>query len=118
MIRIESNGATANEPVRDISVTMNVADFLGDYKLTAKIDTVNGNKADLHNPRIFMSLYRDADGLKAFADFKRKVDLPLVLTPHAREYEILTGNKLPDKMEERAEKVQDSARKLGAIIVL
>ncbi len=63
-------------------------------------------------------LLMDADGLKAFADFKRKVDLPLVLTPHAREYEILTESKLPDNLEERAEKVQKSARKLGATILL
>ncbi|MBN1785211.1 MAG: NAD(P)H-hydrate dehydratase [Candidatus Bathyarchaeota archaeon] len=63
-------------------------------------------------------LLLDADGLKAFADFKRKIELPLVLTPHAREFEILTGNKLPDNMDERAEKVQKSARKSGATIVL
>jgi len=63
-------------------------------------------------------LLLDADGLKAFAEFKRKVELPMVLTPHAREYEILTGNKLPDNVEGRAEKVQKSARKLGATILL
>ncbi len=33
-------------------------------------------------------LLLDADGLKAFSEFKRKLDCPLVLTPHAREYEI------------------------------
>ncbi len=63
-------------------------------------------------------LLLDADGLKAFAEFKRKVDLPLVLTPHAREYEILTGRKLPKDLEERAEEVQKAARKLGATILL
>ena len=63
-------------------------------------------------------LLLDADGLKAFAKFKRKVELPMVLTPHAREYEILTGNKLPDDVEGRAEKVQKSARELGATILL
>jgi len=63
-------------------------------------------------------LLLDADGLKAFAEFKRKVEFPMVLTPHAREYEILTGNKLPDDLEERAEKVQRNARKLGATILL
>jgi hydroxyethylthiazole kinase-like uncharacterized protein yjeF len=63
-------------------------------------------------------LLLDADGLKAFAEFKRKVELPLVLTPHAREYEILTGKKLPDDLEERAKKVQKRARKLGATILL
>lgn len=63
-------------------------------------------------------LLLDADGLKAFAEFKKKVDLPLVLTPHAREYEILTGNKLPKDIEEKADAVQKMARKLGATILL
>jgi len=51
----------------------------------------------------------DADGLKAFAEFKRKLDCPLVLTPHAREYEILTGNRLPNNLEEKAQEVQRMA---------
>ncbi|GAF92613.1 unnamed protein product, partial [marine sediment metagenome] len=63
-------------------------------------------------------LLLDADGLKAFAEFKRKVELPVVLTPHAREYEILTGNKLPNDLRKRAEKIQKRARKLGATILL
>jgi len=63
-------------------------------------------------------LLLDADGLKAFAEFKREVDWPLVLTPHAGEYEILTGRKLPKNLEQRAEKVHKTARKLGATILL
>ena len=63
-------------------------------------------------------LLLDADGLKAFAEFKRKVDLPLVLTPHAGEYQILTGRKLPKNLEKRAAEVQKTARKLGAVILL
>jgi len=63
-------------------------------------------------------LLLDADGLKAFAEFKRKVKWPLVLTPHAGEYEILTGRKLPKDLEKRAVEVQKTARKLGAVILL
>jgi len=63
-------------------------------------------------------LLLDADGLKAFVEFKWKVDWPLVLTPHAGEYEILTGRKLPKNLEQRAEKVQKTARKLGVTILL
>jgi len=63
-------------------------------------------------------LLLDADGLKAFADFKRKVNWPLVLTPHAGEYQILTGRKLPKDLEKRAEEVQKTARELGAVILL
>jgi hydroxyethylthiazole kinase-like uncharacterized protein yjeF len=63
-------------------------------------------------------LLLDADGLKAFSEFKRKMKMPLVLTPHAREYEIMTEKKLPNDFEERAEEVQGAARKLGATILL
>jgi NAD(P)H-hydrate epimerase len=63
-------------------------------------------------------LLLDADGLKAFAEYKRRVDFPLVLTPHAKEYEILTGKKLPNDLIKKAGKVQKKARKLGATILL
>jgi NAD(P)H-hydrate epimerase len=63
-------------------------------------------------------LLLDADGLKAFAEFKRRVDWPIVLTPHTGEYGILTGRKLPKDYEKRAEKVQKTARKLGTTILL
>jgi hydroxyethylthiazole kinase-like uncharacterized protein yjeF len=63
-------------------------------------------------------LVLDADGLKAFVEFKRKVNCPLVLTPHAGEYEILTGKKLPRDLKQRAEKVQKTARKLGATMLV
>ena len=63
-------------------------------------------------------LLLDADGLKAFAEFKRKIDCPLILTPHSREYEILTGTRLPDSLEEQALEVMRMARKLEATILL
>jgi NAD(P)H-hydrate epimerase len=63
-------------------------------------------------------LLLDADGLKAFAEFKRKVKCPLVLTPHAGEYQILTGKKLPKNLEKRTSEIQKTARKLGAVILL
>jgi len=63
-------------------------------------------------------LLLDADGLKAFAEFKGKAKCPLVLTPHAGEYQILTGRKLPEDPEKRAVEVQKAARNLGAVILL
>jgi hydroxyethylthiazole kinase-like uncharacterized protein yjeF len=63
-------------------------------------------------------LLLDADGLKAFAEFKRKLDCPLVVTPHAREYEILTGKRLPNNLEEKTQEVQRMAKKLGTTILL
>ncbi len=63
-------------------------------------------------------LLLDADGLKAFAEFKRKLNVPLVLTPHAGEYAILTGKKLPEDLKERVSEVQKTAAELGAVILL
>ena len=63
-------------------------------------------------------LLLDADGLKAFSEFKRKVNCPMVLTPHSREYEIFTGSNLPESLEDRREAVQKTARKFGVTILL
>ncbi len=63
-------------------------------------------------------LLLDADGLKAFAKFKRPLKVPLVLTPHAGEYTILTGETLPENQEERALAIQKTAKKLGAVVLV
>jgi NAD(P)H-hydrate epimerase len=63
-------------------------------------------------------LLLDADGLKAFAEFKRKLNVPSVLTPHAGEYAILTGKKLPEDLREKASEVQKTAAELGTTILL
>jgi len=63
-------------------------------------------------------LLLDADGLKAFAKFKRRLKTPLVLTPHAGEYAILTGKKLPDNLDGKVADVQKTAAELGAVILL
>jgi len=63
-------------------------------------------------------LLLDADGLKAFAKFKRPLKVPLVLTPHAGEYTILTGETLPENMEERALAIQETAKKLDAVVLV
>ncbi len=63
-------------------------------------------------------LLLDADGLKAFAEFKRPLKVPLVLTPHAGEYSILMGKKLPEDIEGRVKEVKRAAAELGAVILL
>jgi len=63
-------------------------------------------------------LLLDADGLKAFAGFKRKLNAPLVLTPHAGEYAMLTGKKLPEDLKEKVSEAQKTAAKLGAVLLL
>ncbi|MGD0450554.1 MAG: NAD(P)H-hydrate dehydratase [Candidatus Bathyarchaeia archaeon] len=63
-------------------------------------------------------LLLDADGLKAFAKFKRPLKVPLVLTPHSGEYTILTGEILPENQDERALAVQKTAKKLKAVVLV
>jgi ADP-dependent NAD(P)H-hydrate dehydratase / NAD(P)H-hydrate epimerase len=63
-------------------------------------------------------LLLDADGLKAFVEFKRRLKVPLVLTPHAGEFAILTGKTLPDDVDLRVKEVKQTAKELGAIILL
>jgi hydroxyethylthiazole kinase-like uncharacterized protein yjeF len=63
-------------------------------------------------------LLLDADGLKAFAQFKRPLKVPLVLTPHAGEYAILTGENLPENQKDRVLAVQKTAKKLEAVVLV
>ena len=63
-------------------------------------------------------LLLDADGLKAFAEFKYRLKSPLVLTPHAGEYQILTGERLPEGLEDRMRLVRKTAQDLDAVILL
>ncbi|MCW3999454.1 MAG: NAD(P)H-hydrate dehydratase [Candidatus Bathyarchaeota archaeon] len=63
-------------------------------------------------------LLLDADGLKAFAKFKRPLKVPLVLTPHAGEYAILTGAKLPEDQPDRVAAIQKTAKKLEATLLV
>ena len=60
----------------------------------------------------------DADGLKSFAEFRRKLKVPLVLTPHASEFTILSGKTLPEDLRGRIQMVKQTAAELGAVILL
>ncbi|MEM2593471.1 MAG: NAD(P)H-hydrate dehydratase [Candidatus Bathyarchaeia archaeon] len=60
----------------------------------------------------------DADGLKAFANFKHRLATPAVLTPHLGEYMILTGERPPEDLEGRAEHIRRTAEGLNAVILL
>jgi NAD(P)H-hydrate epimerase len=64
------------------------------------------------------ALLLDADGLKAFAEFKKPLKVPFVLTPHAGEYAVLTGRKVPESLAERVSEVQRTAAELHAVILL
>jgi hydroxyethylthiazole kinase-like uncharacterized protein yjeF len=63
-------------------------------------------------------LLLDADGLKAFAEFKHKATSPMVFTPHAGEYQILTDKEPPKELNEKAAEVQKTAEELGVVVLL
>jgi hydroxyethylthiazole kinase-like uncharacterized protein yjeF len=63
-------------------------------------------------------LLLDADGLKAFSEFKKPLKVPLVLTPHAGEYATLTGRKPQEDLRKRVSEVQKTAAKLKATVLL
>src|SRR5256884_481427 len=61
----------------------------------------------------------DADAIKAVAaDPKCLVGKKAVLTPHSREFQLLSGKALPDAPEERAEMVREMAKALGVTVLL
>src|SRR5207237_8574248 len=60
----------------------------------------------------------DADAIKAVAaDPKCLVGKKAVLTPHSREFQLLSGKALPNAPEERAEMVRETAKALGVTIL-
>lgn len=63
-------------------------------------------------------LLLDADGITAFAKFKRVLRNPVVFTPHANEFKSLSGVNLPIKREERIIEVEKLAKELKAVILL
>lgn len=62
----------------------------------------------------------DADGLNLLAPFKLKgsAELPLILTPHAGEFQKLTGAKNKEAVKDRVKAVRDFAQKHKVIVVL
>jgi NAD(P)H-hydrate epimerase len=66
-----------------------------------------------------LSVLFDADGLKAMATERELLRNPRwVVTPHAKEFEMLTGVDLPKDVAGRAEEVRRAAKELGCVILL
>lgn len=100
---IRSNGGQApfpHESERRIPVVLAVPDLEGEYALRAEIDTVNGKPANLPNPRLHLSLYRDGalgssvedSQLKAIVDVERTLLFPETMRFMGRLYEDDTTN--------------------------
>ena len=63
-------------------------------------------------------LLLDADGLKIFGEIRHKLSVPVVFTPHAGEYQALTGHLPPAGLWAKAEDVRKSAEELGGVVLL
>ncbi|MFA7080133.1 MAG: NAD(P)H-hydrate dehydratase [Candidatus Bathyarchaeia archaeon] len=63
-------------------------------------------------------LVLDADAIKAFAKIKRPLKVPVILTPHIGEYAILTGEKVPEELDERVSAIQKTAKQLNAVLLV
>ncbi|MCX8170779.1 MAG: NAD(P)H-hydrate dehydratase [Candidatus Bathyarchaeota archaeon] len=87
---------------------------LGLHKETG--EAVNDIIREAEKRRIPLLL--DADGLKAFANFKRRLETPTVLTPHLGEYTLVAGEKPPGDLEGRAKHVKKTAEELNSVILL
>lgn len=74
-IVLRANGSTQE---KRIDVNLAVADVVGDYEMTVRLDDVNGKAADLHNPKYFLSFAKDGDGVKAFLDEERSLLIPQI----------------------------------------
>jgi hydroxyethylthiazole kinase-like uncharacterized protein yjeF len=60
----------------------------------------------------------DADGLKAFAGAKKRLESPAVYTPHRQEFKILTGRDVDGDLGERCKAVREEAARLNSTILL
>lgn len=74
-IVLRANGSLQE---KRIDVNLAVADVVGDYEMTVRLDEVNGKQADLHNPKYFLSFARDGEGVKAFLDEERSLLIPQI----------------------------------------
>ena len=63
-------------------------------------------------------LVLDADGLKAYAENPIKLKVPVVFTPHSREFIVLTGMAAKGTHLEKGSVVQSEAKRLGAVVLL
>jgi hydroxyethylthiazole kinase-like uncharacterized protein yjeF len=105
---------TALKPLMELSDAIVLGPGLGLHQETKEavkdiIESVDGAGKPL---------LLDADGLKAFADFKKRLSAPLVLTPHSGEYAMLSSKKLREALRERVSEVERTASELDAVVLL
>jgi len=111
---LNPNNMTALKPYVEMVDAVVLGPGLGLHSETKEFVKVCVNTVESAGKALLL----DADGLKAFAEFKKPLKIPFVLTPHAGEYTVLTGRKLPENIAERVAEVQRTATELHAVILL
>lgn len=81
-IEITSNGNTAlaEQESRIINVHMNVANIVGEYDVQITLENITfqgqTKEADMHNPRMFLSISEDGGDIKAVIDERQTLLMP------------------------------------------
>jgi hydroxyethylthiazole kinase-like uncharacterized protein yjeF len=60
----------------------------------------------------------DADALKALGASRRRLVFPAVITPHAGEFEAVSGKRVSAELNERVEDVKALAKEVNAVVLL
>ncbi len=60
----------------------------------------------------------DADAIKAIGKTKRSYGFPIVVTPHAGEFQVLAERSPSDDLQKRSEEVRSLARSIGGTVLL
>jgi hydroxyethylthiazole kinase-like uncharacterized protein yjeF len=111
---VSPRNTAALEPYFEKATAVAVGPGLGLHRET--VESVKEIISRVERKKIPLLL--DADGLKAFAEFRHKVKSPMVFTPHSGEYKILTGRDVPQALDERADEVKKTAKEFGTVILL
>jgi NAD(P)H-hydrate epimerase len=111
---LNSANVLAIEPFLNIATAVAIGPGLGLHRETKEaVKVLIANVEKAHKP-----LLLDADGLKAFGEFKRRLKVPVVFTPHAGEYNALVGHFPPADLEAKVEDVRRSAQDIGGVLLL
>ncbi len=118
-IEISSNGSVGNDveneaaeqQKRIIQVIMKVPDILGAYNVLVHIETVEyqdiTKSADMHNSRLFLSIFEDATGLKGIIDEEQTLLIPdrfyftgNYIENSENEFSLAGSNVLPERLSD------------------
>jgi NAD(P)H-hydrate epimerase len=113
-MNLNSANVSAIEPFLNMATAVAIGPGLGLHEETK--EAVKALIASVEKAR--KPLLLDADGLKAFGEFKRRLRVPVVFTPHAGEYNALIGHFPPEELEAKVEDVRRSAQEIGGVLLL